>query len=841
MFSKIDLRSGYHQLRVKAEDVAKTAFRTRYGHYEFLVMPFGLTNAPAAFMDLMNTVFREQLDKFVVVFIDDILVYSPDEEVHVKHLREVLEILRQKKLYAKFSKCEFWLKSVAFLGHVVSGEGISVDPKKIEAITEWPRPTNVTEVRSFLGLAGYYRKFVEGFSTIAAPLSRLTQKKTKFEWTADCERSFTELKKRLTTAPVLAQPSGFEGFVIYSDASKNGLGCVLMQGGRVIAYASRQLKLYEQNYPTHDLELAAVVFALKIWRHYLYGEKCEVFTDHKSLKYLFTQKELNMRQRRWLELLKDYDLTISYHPGKANRVADALSRKSCHARQTPLEREMAEFGLDMVDSTANVLAALIITPSLIERIKEAQKEDTTLREIREKMMTSQVDGFQIHNDGSLWYQGRLCVPDEDDLRKEVLKEAHNSKMSIHPGSTKMYNDLKKNYWWSGMKRHIAEFVERCLVCQQVKAEHQRPGGLLLPLEVPEWKWEHITMDFVAGLPKTRSGNDVIWVIVDRLTKSAHFLPVSSEATVEKLVTLYVDNVVSLHGVPVSIISDRDSKFTSRFWAAYQRVMGTELRLSTAFHPQTDGQSERTIQTLEDMLRACALDFKGNWDSMVKLIEFSYNNSYHSAIKMAPFEALYGRKCRSPVYWDEVGERTITGPDLVEQTREKVKVIRDRLKAAQDRNKSWADSKRRHLEFAEGDKVYLKVSPTKGVMRFGEKGKLSPRYIGPYEVLERIGTLAYRLALPPILAQVHNVFHVSQLRKYVPDPSHVLEPRPLKVRSDATYEEIPVRIVDRKDQVLRRRVIPYVKVQWSNHTEREATWELEEQIRERYPHLFDKGT
>ncbi|KAD2805507.1 hypothetical protein E3N88_38884 [Mikania micrantha] len=327
-FSKIDLRSGYHQMKIREEDVSKSAFRTRYGHYEFLVMPFGLTNAPAVFMDLMNRVFHEFLDKFVIVFIDDILVYSKSKEDHEEHLRKVLETLRQKKLYAKFSKCDFWLNQVAFLGHVVSAEGIMMDPAKIEAITKWPRPTSATEVRSFLGLAGYYRRFVEGFSVIALPLTQLLRKGVKYSWNEEREKSFEELKKRLVSAPILTLPCGSGGYHIYSDASKKGLGCVLMQHGKVIAYASRQLKPYEVNYPTHDLELAAVVFALKIWRHYLYGETCDIFTDHKSLKYIFTQKELNMRQRRWLELLKDYDANIQYHPGKANVVADALSRKN---------------------------------------------------------------------------------------------------------------------------------------------------------------------------------------------------------------------------------------------------------------------------------------------------------------------------------------------------------------------------------------------------------------------------------------------------------------------------------------------------------------------------------
>ncbi|XP_073066032.1 uncharacterized protein [Primulina eburnea] len=417
VFSKLDLRSGYHQLKVKTNDIPKTAFRTRYGHYEFMVMPFGLTNAPAAFMDLMNRVFKPFLDKFVVVFIDDILVYSSSEEDHKEHLRLTLQKLREKELYAKFKKCEFWLKSVTFLGHIISAAGVSVDPKKVEAIMDWSRPKNVTEIRSFLGLAGYYRKFVERFSSIAIPLTKITQKNSKFQWNEECEQSFETLKKKLASTPVLVLPTEGKDFTIYSDASKRGLGCVLMQDGRVIAYASRQLKPYEQNYPTHDLELAAVVFALKIWRHYLYGAKCEIFTDHQSLKYLFTQKELNMRQRRWIELLKDYDLTISYHPGKANKVADALSRKNI---------------------SKVILASLSAQPCLRETIKISQDRDPTLVKLKQQAKEGKSSDLQTDDKGVVWMKGRLCVPDIQNLRQEVMSEAHKSKFSVHPGSTKMY-------------------------------------------------------------------------------------------------------------------------------------------------------------------------------------------------------------------------------------------------------------------------------------------------------------------------------------------------------------------------------------------------------------------
>ncbi|GMH05046.1 hypothetical protein Nepgr_006886 [Nepenthes gracilis] len=310
VFLKIDLRSGYHQLRIRKEDIAKTAFWTRYGYYEFVVMPFRLTNAPAVFMDLMNRIFNHTLGKFVIVFINDILVYSKSHEEHEVHLRTTLQILREHQLFAKLKKCEFWLEEVGFLGHVISKEGIFVDPKKVEAVVNWNRPTSVTEVRSFLGLAGYYRRFVENFSQIALPLTQLTKKDARFEWTKDCEESFQTLKDRLTSAPVLTIPNESGELIVYCDASKIGLGCVLMQHGRIIAYGSRQLKDHEKNYPTHDLELAAVVFALKIWRHYLYGERFLVYSDHKSLKYLFSQNELKMRQRRWIEFLKDYDCEI---------------------------------------------------------------------------------------------------------------------------------------------------------------------------------------------------------------------------------------------------------------------------------------------------------------------------------------------------------------------------------------------------------------------------------------------------------------------------------------------------------------------------------------------------
>ncbi|GJU13819.1 putative reverse transcriptase domain-containing protein [Tanacetum coccineum] len=626
VYSKIDLRSGYHQLRVREEDIPKTAFRTRYGHYEFQVMPFGLTNAPAVFMDLMNRVCKPYLDKFVIVFIDDILIYSKNEKEHKEHLKQILELLKKEELYAKFSKCEFWIPKVQFLGHVIDNEGIHVDPAKIESIKDWTSPKSPTEIRQFLGLAGYYRRFIEG-------------------------------------APILALPEGSEDFIAYCDASKKGLGAVLMQREKVISYASRQLKIHEKNYTTHDLELGAVVFALKIWRHYLYGTKCRSFTDHKSLQHILDQKELNMRQRRWLELLSDYDCDIRYHPGKANVVADALSRKE---REPPLRVR------------ALVMRDISLDKPLPKQILNAQTEARKPENIKNE----DVGGMLIENakfpeaireqklepraDGTLCLNGRSWLPCYGDLRTVIMHESHKSKYSIHPGSDKMYQDMKKLYWWPNMKADIATYVNKCLTCAKVKAEHQRPSGLLVQPKIPEWKWDNITMDFVTKLPKTSQGYDTIWVIVDRLTKSAIFTPMRETDPLDKLARLR--------------------------------------------------ESDEVIQTLEDMLRACAIDFGKGWVNHLPLVEFSYKTIAITLASRPHLEALYGRKCRSPVCWNEVGEASVLGPEIIQKYQ-------------------------RVISF---DKA--------------KDGKLL------VIVIERVGEVAYKLELPEELSRVHNTFHVSNLKK-----------------------------------------------------------------------------
>ncbi|KAJ9544459.1 hypothetical protein OSB04_024166 [Centaurea solstitialis] len=636
-FSKIDLRSGYHQMRVREEDIAKTTFRTRYGHYEFLVMPFGLTNAPAVFMDLMNRVCRLYLDKFVIVFIDDILIYSQSKEDHEHHLRLILELLKAEKLYAKFSKCEFWIREVHFLGHVVN-KGVHVDPAKIEAIKKWEAPKTPTEIRQFLGLAGYYRRFIANSSKIAQPLTTLTQKDKKSNWGEKQEEAFQLLK--------------------------------------------------------HNQILGAQREALK---------------------------------------------------------ADNLKKETLH---------------------------------------QMEKE------------------FEEKADGVYYFKDRIWIPKADQLRKMIMDETHQSRYSIHPGSDKMYKGLKEHYWWPGMKKDIATYVSKCLTCARIKAEHQKPSGLLQQPEILEWKWEQISMDFVTKLPKTKKGHDSIWVIVDRLTKSAHFLPIKESFSIDRLAQLYVDEIVMRHGVPISIISVRDSRFTSRFWQSLQAALGTSVDLSTAYHPQTDDQTERTIQTL----RICYVHV---WDDHLPLVEFSYNNSYHTSIQCAPYEALYGRKCRSPLNWWEVGESRLLRPDIVQETTDKIKLVQEKLKAAGDRQKSYADNRRKPLEFQVGDKVLLKV-------------------------IERIGPVAYRLDLPIELNSIHDTFHVSNLKKCLSEETVVLPLREIQVDEQLRAAEETIEILDREIKQLRRSKIPIVKVRWNSRHGPEFTWEREAFMKDKYPHLFTRN-
>ncbi|WVZ52417.1 hypothetical protein U9M48_003473 [Paspalum notatum var. saurae] len=432
-------------------------------------------------------------------------------------------------------------------------------------------------------------------------------------------------------------------------------------------------------------------------------------------------------------------------------------------------------------------------PTLEQEIRKGQLNDEKIKEIRELIKLDKAPGFRVDADGTVWHGDRICVPNTKSIRDLILKEAHETAYSIHPGSEKMYQDLKQKFWWYGMKHEVAEYVALCDVCQRVKAEHQKPAGLLQPLKIPEWKWEEIGMDFIVGLPHTQSGFDSIWVVVDRLTKVAHFIPIKTTYSGAKL---------------AEFISSTDR------W-----------------------QIERTNQILEDMLRAYAIQYGTSWDKSLSYAEFSYNNSYQASIKISPFQALYGRWCRTPLHWDQPGEKQLFGPEIIEAAERQVRMIRENLRIAQTRQKSYADHRQRDLKFVVGDYVYLKVSPIRGLRRFKVNEKLAPRYIGPFKIIERKGEVAYQLELPDRLSGVHDVFHVSQLKKCLRVPEEQLQVDDLNVQDDLTYTEYPVQILETAERTTRNRVIKMCKVKWSHHTAKEATWEREDDLRADYPELF----
>ncbi|WVZ81084.1 hypothetical protein U9M48_028506 [Paspalum notatum var. saurae] len=435
--------------------------------------------------------------------------------------------------------------------------------------------------------------------------------------------------------------------------------------------------------------------------------------------------------------------------------------------------------------------SLIIEPTIKDQTIAAQKKDKGMLHIRDGINEKKMACFRLDEEGVLWFKNPLVVPKDMELRKKILDEAHTSMFTMHSGNNKMYQELKQKFWWIRMKREIAKYVSECDVCQRVKADHLKPAGMLQPLAVPAWKWEDIHMDFIVGLPLTQKGYDSIWVIIDCFTKSAHFIPVKTVYHAKTYAELYIARIVSLHGVPQTITSDRGSLFVSRFWEQLQTALGTNLIRSSAYHPQTSGRVERVNQILEDMLRACALTYFTKWDECLPLVEFAYNNSYQKSLEMAPFEALYGRRCRTPLKWSEPGERVTFDPDLVTQAEEQVKFIHSNLRRAQSRQKSYSDKRRRPLVFEKGDHVYLWVSPMKGVHRFG--------YVGPFKITEKCGPVAYRLELPPHLAAVHDVFHVSQLKKCLRVPKEVVDTSQIQIQLDLTYEEQPVKILNQKQR------------------------------------------
>jgi hypothetical protein len=740
IFSKVDLRSGYHQIRMKLGDEWKTAFKTKFGLYEWLVMPFGLSNAPSTFMRLMNEVLRPFIGIFVVVYFDDILIYSKSMNEHLDHLRAVFDALRTAHLFGNMEKCTFCTQRVSFLGYVVTSQGIEVDGSKVDAIQSWPQPMTVTQVRSFLGLAGFYRRFVQNFSTIAAPLHELTKKGAPFEWGAPQEDAFNTLKERLTHAPLLQLPNFDKVFELECDASGIGLGAVLLQDHKPIAYFSEKLSGAALKYSTYDKELYALVRTLQTWQHYLWPREFIIHSDHEALKHIRTQTNLNRRHAKWVEFIESFPYIIKHKNGKENVIADALSRR--HMMLSQLDFKI--FGL--------------------QALKDQYVNDADFHDIMVHCKDGKPWGkFHMH-DGFLFRANKLCIP-AGSVHLLLLQEAHGGGLMGHFGVFKTHELLTDHFFWPRMRRDVERLVARCTTCQKAKS---RLGnhGLYMPLPVPSSPWHDISMDFVLGLPRTKKGRDSIFVVVDRFSKMAHFIPCHKTDDASNIAELFFREIVRLHGIPKTIVSDRDAKFLSHFWRSLWNKLRTKLLFSTTCHPQTDGQTEVVNRTLSAMLRAVLDKNLRRWEDCLPHVEFAYNRATHSATKMCPFEVVYGYVPRAPIDLFAIDAEDEPHVDalahiahmkqLHEETQQNIAVANKKYQVAGSKG-------RKHVSFEPGDLVWLHLRKD----RFPtlRRSKLMPRAAGPFKVLTKINDNAYVLDLPMEFG-VSTSFNVADLKPYL---------------------------------------------------------------------------
>ena len=690
IFSKLDLRSGYHQIRMYEDDIAKTAFKTHEGHYEFVVMPFGLTNAPSTFQSLMNEVFRPFLRKFTLVFFDDILVYSTSLEEHVQQLRIILETMRSNQLFAKQSKCVFGAEQVEYLGHVISSKGVATDPQKIQAMVDWPIPKNLKQLRGFLGLTGYYRRFIKGYAVISSPLTALL-KKNAFGWDGIAQIAFERLKNAMVNALVLKLPDFNEVFIVETDASGVGIGAVLQQQGHPIAFLSKTLAPKHQMLSTYEKEFLAVLQALDKWRGYLLDRHFVIKTDHFSLKYLLDQRITTPTQMKWLPKLMGYDYEILYKKGSENVVADALSR--------------VQSGAELSQISVNTLSSV-----LYEEIKQAWTSDPELRALILQLQadTSSAKHY-LWTNGQLLRKGKLVIGSDEELRKKILAYFHSSPDGGHSGMKATMQRMCVHVYWKKMRRQIKEFVRQCDVCQRFKPELVAYPGLLQPLPVPETIWSEISMDFITSLPMS-NGKSAIMVIVDRLSKYSHFIALKHPYTANKIAQVFLDTIYRLHGLPKIIVSDRDAIFMSKFWKELFVVLQVKLHTSTAYHPQSDGQTEVVNRSLECYLRCMCGDKPKEWSNWLPLAEYWYNTSYHTTIKTTPYQVVYGQPPPVHIAYAK-GDSRVDMVDRTLETREEaVKLLKFHIKRTQERMKEIADKHTTEREFGVNDWVYFKLQP-----------------------------------------------------------------------------------------------------------------------------------
>lgn len=835
VYSGLDLASGYWQIRVDPQDVPKTAFRTHVGHYQWRVLAFGLTNCPATFQQSMNDVFRDYLGKFVVVYLDDILVFSKSAAEHERHLRLVLQRLREHKLYARAEKCHFNKPEVEFLGHIVGADGVKVDPRKVKAVEDWPVPTSVHELRSFLGLANYFRRFLQGYSSLVRPLTDLLKNDAGVvrDWDKAAQTAFDGVKHVLTRAPVLALPDfqaavKDEPFEVVADASLHGIGAVLLQGKRPIAFESKKFSPAEKNYDTSQRELLAVIHALKVWRCYLEGAPFTLVTDHHPNTFFETQQTLSPRMARWYEFLTRFTfMRWEYRPGRTN-VADPLSRVATHKLAALVQslavttrRGARAAGADAAPAVAPVqqpaAAMQVATQPAPSRPARAQgrmagflppgvrehrgggkmrdvhdvyeygprraPEARNQREEEEARLPALTEEIQRAYAQDPWFasdantkdliarhdlywkltpEGHqvLVLPNVGDIRKSAMRECHDAPWAGHMGRHKTLRLAERLFWWPTMRADVEEFVSTCVPCQTNKSSTLKKAGLLQPLPIPGRRWETVTMDLITGLPVTEAGRDAIMVFVDKLSKMVRLVACNKNDGASEVAGYVVEHVFRSHGLPRTLVSDRDPRFTSHLFQEVCRLLHCKQAMSTAFHPETDGQTERTNRVVEEVLRHYVSPRQDDWDKWLFAVEFAINNAYNEATQTTPFFMNYGQHPLTPV---DAQRKHSDVPAALQYTvgvQAVVKQAKVLLAGAQDRMRTMANEGRRELVLAPGDKVWL--NPKHLALRTPGTRKLMPRFVGPYEVLERVGEAAFRLKLPAKL-KIHDVFHASLLK------------------------------------------------------------------------------